>query len=36
MAGQVVATDGKTVETASCAWTNGIGATETDVVLPFP
>jgi RNA polymerase sigma factor (sigma-70 family) len=36
MAGQVVATDGKTVETASCAWTDGIGAAETDVVLPFP
>lgn len=36
MAGQVVATDGKTVETASCDWANGVGATETDVVLPFP
>ena len=36
MDGQVVATDGKTVETASCAWTDGIGAAETDVVLPFP
>jgi RNA polymerase sigma factor (sigma-70 family) len=36
MDGQFCATDGKAVETITCAWTQGRTSRETDVVLPFP
>jgi RNA polymerase sigma factor (sigma-70 family) len=36
MDGQFCTTDGTTVDTISCEWKNGVGAKETDVVLPFP